>query len=910
MANQKIEYNGELVTIHAIAKKFGIIDVTLRRYYEQTGNIYQAIEKCQQIQNQRTEALIEYNGEKLTISAIAEKIGIVHGTLRKYYEQTGNIYQAIEKCQQIQKQRTEALIEYNGEKLYLHQIATIVGISYTTLKKYYDETGNIYTAIAEYQTSKDQREESLIEYNGEKLPLYVIAKRNQIATSTLKRYYDETGNIYTAIAEYQRSKEQREESLIEYNGEKLPLHVIAEREGISDSALKKYYAQTGNIDAAIAQFRKNQKERQENLIEYNGKKLFLTHIAKLEGIAYNTLKKYYDQTHDIHISVKKCKEINQSTEESLIEYNGKRLSLNAIAQRVGTSYETLKRYYDQTGDINIAIKEFRKSQKQRQESLIEYNGKRLSLKQIAQQEEIPLSSLKKIYNKTQNIYTAVQAYRERQQQRQKKLIEYSGEMLTLTAIAKKQGITPSTLKKYYDQTGDIDTAIAEFRKSKKQRQESLIEYKGERLALYVIAEREGMSDTTLKKYYDQTGDIDTAIAEFRKNQGLIEYKGAKLALHVIAKREGVSDKALKKYYDQTCNIHKAVFMCRIKQTKKKKVHMSKGEVNLYDLSIVLGIKYSQLVNLLNQGMSIEQIKEQYASQETKARQIKQKREYKLLTNGQTLLEYCVSNGLNYSFIYRAINTYGKTLEEAVREYNNKGSKMPKTWIFEKYGLLLRHLFTSMKVSIDAVVDYMREEYISMDEALEKYIVGRNAKQSNLDPDWMQEVYEFLEAYGFLKDRNNSEQYDEFKRMFYIDETEEGCIGKSSDEIQGLQRRLLLFDIAEVIEQEVFSKEEMPQLLQMYEITPEEIDTIFLDLYSKFKDGILLGENEPQMKRRQVLSDIVRKWYFLGEDERVQILSQHQVTDKEQQQIEELSNQIVNHRVMLHIPVSKQTPIVE
>ena len=122
--------------------------------------------------------------------------------------------------------------------------------------------------------------------------------------------------------------------------------------------------------------------------------------------------------------------------------------------------------------------------------------------------------------------------------------------------------------------------------------------------------------------------------------------------------------------------------------------------------------------------------------------------------------------------------------------------------------------------------------------------------------------------------------------------------------------MLLFDIAEVIEQEVFSKEEMPQLLQMYEITPEEIDTIFLDLYSKFKDGILLGENEPQMKRRQVLSDIVRKWYFLGEDERVQILSQHQVTDKEQQQIEELSNQIVNHRVMLHIPVSKQTPIVE
>ena len=65
-----------------------------------------------------------------------------------------------------------------------------------------------------------------------------------------------------------------------------------------------------------------------------------------------------------------------------------------------------------------------------------------------------------------------------------------------------------------------------------------------------------------------------------------------------------------------------------------------------------------------------------------------------------------------------------------------------------------------------------------------------------------------------------------------------------------------------------------------------------------------------MKRRQVLNDIVRKWYFLGQDERIQILSRYQVTDIEQQQIEELSNQIVNHRVMLHIPVTGQAEVVE
>ena len=118
-------------------------------------------------------------------------------------------------------------------------------------------------------------------------------------------------------------------------------------------------------------------------------------------------------------------------------------------------------------------------------------------------------------------------------------------------------------------------------------------------------------------------------------------------------------------------------------------------------------------------MSVEQIK---AQNYTSSKRTKLKQEYTKLPNGQTLFEYCVDNGLNYSFVYRAINTYGKTLDEAVQEYQNNGSNMPNRWIFEKYGLLLRHLMTENSIDIQRVVDYMRKEQISMSEAIEKYII--------------------------------------------------------------------------------------------------------------------------------------------------------------------------------------------
>lgn len=575
-----------------------------------------------------------------------------------------------------------------------------------------------------------------------------------------------------------------------------------------------------------------------NKVEFYGEQLSLLAIAKRIGISRDTLNKHYVSTGNIYEAEKICKKIIEDKQASLIDYNGEKLAMQTIAKKVGIKdAKTLKKYYEQAGDIYLAIEKCN-------ESKIEYNGELLTLDAIAKREGLKRDTLERNYNNTENIYDAVKVCLEKKKKAEEAKVTYKGESRTITSVAKELGISKETLKKYYKKSESIEKAIEMFNKNKQEVEDSKIEYKGDHKFLKAIAREEAVAETTLTRYFQKYNNID-----------------------------------------------KAVFMAKIQREKSKRVKIKGGNVNLYDLSIILGVKYSELINCLKNGMSIEEIKKQKPNN---SKRMKLKQEYTILSSGQTLLEYCVENGVNYAFIYRAINTYGKTIEEAVQEYRKNGSNMPRNWVFEKYGVLLRHLMTSSNIDIQRVVDYMRKEQISMSEAIEKYVIRRNSKDNKLDSDWMQEVY------GILTDENMSDEYEEFKNTFYIDEKEEECIIKSQREIQALERKLLLFEIAEVIEENTFSIEELPELLQIYEVQADEVETIFLDLYSKFEKGIILGEEQSQLKRREVLNEITRKWYYLGQEERERILKDNEVTDEEKQMIVNTSNEIVKYKGMLKI----------
>ncbi len=171
MLNEKIDFHGKIMSIRAISLEIGISRETLQKYYNETNDIYEAERICRAIIMRKGEALVDYNGEMLTIQTIAKKEGLKDPkTLKKYYEQTKDIHEAIKKCK-------ENKIEYNGEMLTINAIAQKTGLKGDTLKRYYEQKGDIYEAVSQCLELRNVAEVSKIEYYGEKLTCSEIARK-------------------------------------------------------------------------------------------------------------------------------------------------------------------------------------------------------------------------------------------------------------------------------------------------------------------------------------------------------------------------------------------------------------------------------------------------------------------------------------------------------------------------------------------------------------------------------------------------------------------------------------------------------------------------------------------------------------------------------------------------------------
>lgn len=631
---------------------------------------------------------------------------------------------------------------------------------------------------------------------------------------------------------------------VEYYGELLSIHAIAVRENVGESTLRKHYEHIGNIYEAVKKAGEIRKTKIK--IEYNGKSLTITEIAREERVDRKSLGLKYKEIQNIYEAVRICKE-NQEKFRGYIEYNGEMLTLNAIAQKEGVNNQPLKNEFIKQENIYKAVK-ICKEKQEKFRGNIEYNGETLTLNAIAQKAGVIFASLRKNYEETGDIYIAIERCKDKGWRK----IEYYGKEMTILAIAKKEGLEADPLRKKYRETKDIYTAVEICKKNQRKYNERIeyIDYKGEKITIEAISRKEGIKSSILKKRYIECGDILKAVEICKTNQKKynerieqIEYKGEILTINAIAKKEGIGNASLKTEYIKQGNIYKAVFICKNRQRNRKRIKeeidtKKYGRVSYYDLSVILGIKYNELMNLIDKGYKVDEIIEMdLKPTRTRAGFT---REVTKLSNGQTLREYCVENKLNYACIYRAMNVYGKSLEEAVKYYKRNGQKIPKTWIFEKYGLLLRHIMLRDSIDIDRVVQYMRDEVLSLEEGVEKYVIRKNAKKDGLDEEWMEEIYDVL------TDDNIRAEYDQYKRTFYVDDKEEENVIQSCDEVEAFKRKLVLFEIAEAIEDKTFTEEEEIEVLREYNITEQEIEIIFNELYKDFKEpGVLLGEHEPR-----------------------------------------------------------------
>lgn len=444
----------------------------------------------------------------------------------------------------------------------------------------------------------------------------------------------------------------------------------------------------------------------------------------------------------------------------------------------------------------------------------------------------------------------------------KKEFMYQGELLTVRKIAEKTEIPISTMRRHLRKAGEnpnINDIIEQCKKtSLKLKREP---YNGKSRA--EVARENGVSSTSLHDAMNVfDNDLENAIAyciahketnpKKTKPKEKICYKGKMLSRAEIARREQIPPTtlfaAMTKFYN---NIDKAVLVCKIikgkkenRKKEKRKKEKTNGisnpqKLNNYDLSLILGINYDQLMQLINDGNSVDDIIEQKKNQKAKRGKIKPKSEKIKMPDGQSVEEYCINKGLNYKLIHRLITEKKMSPKEAIMHYLEHGQHIPQTWKFEKQDYLLKHILLKEKIDVDRIVRIMRDEQISLLNAIKIYIIDRNVKESKIESIkyWIYDLYDVLTV------EFGGDDYDNYIHEFFVDRIEEECIKKSFDEIEKVKRHFLLLEILEAFEKKIFTAEEEKDVLMEYEITEDDIKEMYIELYAGFTEpGILKPRN--------------------------------------------------------------------
>ena len=121
----------------------------------------------------------------------------------------------------------------------------------------------------------------------------------------------------------------------------------------------------------------------------------------------------------------------------------------------------------------------------------------------------------------------------------------------------------------------------------------------------------------------------------------------------------------------------------------------------------------------------------------------------LMKGEETLRKFCIDNGYNYEVISRAVKLHqilpSSSLEEvmnrAVIDYNYHGQKRPSTWIYEKYGNLVKHILTDLNLDSGAILRNMTENVVTLEEAIRHDSFLRCRKDSSNS--WLEEPFNYL-----------------------------------------------------------------------------------------------------------------------------------------------------------------------
>ena len=271
----------------------------------------------------------------------------------------------------------------------------------------------------------------------------------------------------------------------------------------------------------------------------------------------------------------------------------------------------------------------------------------------------------------------------------------------------------------------------------------------------------------------------------------------------------------------------------------------------------------------------------------------------LMYQGMSLKNYCANNGYNYDVIYRAIKLHdfcgNDSLEQLINRsitiYERKGQKEPATWVYEKYGTLVKHILQYLCLDSTRILNDMTKYTISLEEAIRHTIFVQYKKESKYD--YLEEVYNYLVEE--IDSSKNEEKiiedivtkYQELALQYKFTKEEHeiviGCFDKYLKTIKEYQKA----DVG-------LETNDERKIKKIKDYGLDEIDieeSFFIPL--EFNNKVLLGRKSELYKRRQLLRQYIIDWDYYTDLEKENIILLNKFTEEEINMINKTRRDIDN-----------------
>ena len=266
---------------------------------------------------------------------------------------------------------------------------------------------------------------------------------------------------------------------------------------------------------------------------------------------------------------------------------------------------------------------------------------------------------------------------------------------------------------------------------------------------------------------------------------------------------------------------------------------------------------------------------------------------------ETLRKFCIDNGYNYEVISRAVKLHqmlpNSSLEEvmnrAIIDYNHQGQKQPSTWIYEKYGNLVKHILTNLNLDSSAILKNMTENVVTLEEAIRHDAFLRCRKESSNS--WLEEPYNYLVEE--LDNTKGQEQVTEniittgkmLIENYHLTREEFSILVESFGRYANAIREYQMYDVGlETNEERRIEK------IKAYQMPEEDIEESFF-IPLNFENGVLLGRQSELYQRRNLMRQYIIDWNEYTDDEKIEAIKTNHFSQSEVEEMEKTRKGIDN-----------------